>query len=132
MRFAAFAVVGLSGFIVQVATLELLINAAGAGPVTATVVAVEFAVLHNFTWHERWTWRDRRRDGAFGTIRRLAQFHLANGIVSLGASVACVAWLTCAFDWPPLASNVVAVALTGVVNFVALDRWVFARPRRAL
>jgi putative flippase GtrA len=25
---------------------------------TATAVAVELAVLHNFVWHHCWTWRD--------------------------------------------------------------------------
>ena len=30
------------------------------------LIAVEAAVLHNFGWHERWTWRDRPRAGQHG------------------------------------------------------------------
>jgi len=131
MRFAAFALVGLSGFVLQMTALELLLRAGTAGPVAATAVAVELAVLHNFAWHERWTWHDRRRGGIAGLAKRLAQFHVANGVLSLVVSVGCVAFTSRAFGWPPIASNVVAVALTGLLNFVALDRWVFAMPRRA-
>ena len=129
MRFAAFALVGLSGFLVQMTTLEVLLHASGAGPIAATAIAVELAVIHNFAWHERWTWRDRRRSGVAAMVTRLLQFHAANGVLSLVVSVACVALLTRAVGWPPLASNVVAVALTGLLNFVALDRWIFAAGR---
>ncbi|HZP48551.1 MAG TPA: GtrA family protein [Vicinamibacterales bacterium] len=133
MRFASFAAVGACGFVLQIATLQLLLIATPSGPLAATFAAVELAVLHNFVWHERWTWRDRRGGAqTAGVVRRLVRFHVANGVTSIGAAVACVALLTRALGWPPALANCVAVGLTGLVNFVALDRWVFARPRRAL
>ena len=30
----------------------------------ATLVAVEAAILSNFVWHYRWTWRDRSGSGS--------------------------------------------------------------------
>ncbi len=129
MRFAAFAFVGACGLVVQMAALEVLLTATAAGPVVATAIAVELAVIHNFAWHERWTWRDRR---AATTGQRLVRFHVANGVMSVGVALACVALLTRTLGWSPVLANTVAVALTGIVNFLALDRWVFAMPRRAL
>ncbi len=126
MRFAAFALVGACGFVVQMLALELLMRATAIGPLAATAVAVEIAVLHNFAWHERWTWRDRRRRRSEATLRRLWQFHLANGALSVGISLGCVALLTQLFGWPPIASNAIAVGITGLLNFLALDRWIFA------
>ncbi|HZA35631.1 MAG TPA: GtrA family protein, partial [Vicinamibacterales bacterium] len=62
-RWVSFAGVGLMGFGVQVAVLGLLTAGAGLATAAATAIAVEAAVLHNFVWHERWTWRDRARGG---------------------------------------------------------------------
>src|SRR5437870_891334 len=59
-RFAKFAAVGAGGIIVQVITLAILLRAAPAHYLLATALAVEAAILHNFAWHMRWTWADRR------------------------------------------------------------------------
>jgi putative flippase GtrA len=55
-RWIAFMTVGLGGFIVQLAAVTLLARA-GLADAPATALAVELAILHNFVWHERWTWR---------------------------------------------------------------------------
>ena len=57
-RAARFAWVGAGGFVVQVAALHAF-AAAGVPYAFATALAVEVAILHNFLWHERWTWADR-------------------------------------------------------------------------
>ena len=49
---------GLIGFALQLGVLALLLRL-GLHYLAATALAVELAVLHNFAWHERWTWRDR-------------------------------------------------------------------------
>ena len=48
----------------QVAALWLLRDGAGIGLSLATALAVETALLHNFAWHECWTWNDRRTSWA--------------------------------------------------------------------
>jgi putative flippase GtrA len=130
MRFAAFALVGAFGFGLQIAAVTLLTAAAGWHAVPATAAAIELAILHNFIWHERWTWSDRaRRSG--GVFLRLGRFHIANGVVSMTATVA-LAWIVVPlFGWSAIAANVVGVASTGLLNFVALDRWVFATACRS-
>ena len=131
MRFAAFAIVGAIGFVVQMTALELLTVGAGCAAVPATAIAVEMAVLHNFAWHERWTWSDRRAADRSSIAARLAQFHVANGAASMLCTVGGV-WILCGvLGWSPLAANVAGVGCTGVVNFLALERWIFATPRRS-
>ena len=58
-RVPAFVAVGAIGFLLQLGSLAFLTMVAGwpYGPATAS--AVQLAVIHNFLWHERWTWRDR-------------------------------------------------------------------------
>ena len=58
-RWLAFNGVGALGVIVQLAVLALLVHGASVHYLVATAIAVEAAVLHNFAWHQRWTWRDR-------------------------------------------------------------------------
>ena len=57
-RPAKFALVGAIGVLIQLAVLEAL-TALGLHYLWATAFAVEAAVLHNFMWHQRFTWRDR-------------------------------------------------------------------------
>ena len=89
----------------------------------ATALAVEAAVLHNYFWHVKWTWAGRR-----GSLLR---FHLANGLVSIASNLLLMRIFTGGFGWPVLPANLLAIALTSVLNFVVGDRWVFPDPRRA-
>ncbi len=128
-RATAFLSVGAIGFVLQMSAMALL-TAAGWPYVPAVVVAVEAAVLNNFFWHERWTWRDRALTS--GAPLRLARFHLSTGLTSIIGSLAFTALLV---EWagaPVLLANAAAVALTAVANYLVADRWVFARPAAAL
>ncbi len=58
-RWAIFNGVGLLGVGVQLAMLTLMTDGLGVHYLAATAIAVEAAVLHNFFWHQRFTWRDR-------------------------------------------------------------------------
>jgi putative flippase GtrA len=120
-RFTRFAGVGLAGFVVQLAALWGL-SRLGLGPLMATTLAVEAAVLHNFAWHQRWTWADRT-GGSLG--RRLLRFHAATGLTSIAGNVVFTAIYTTVGHMPLLAANVLAVATMSVLTFAIADRWVF-------
>ena len=47
------------GVAAQLAALAFFNRVLGLGALIATAAAVETAVLHNFIWHERYTWADR-------------------------------------------------------------------------
>ena len=123
-RFVRFNGVGAIGFALQLGLLALLIRL-GLHYVLATMLAVEAAVLHNFLWHERWTWRDRPAAGA-ARLDRLWRFHALNGLVSLAGNLALMRLLVGACGMPPLPANVCAVLACSLLNFTASDRAVFS------
>jgi putative flippase GtrA len=126
-RSAAFFTIGVLGFLVQTAALAALMSVAHWTWLPATLVAVELAVLHNFFWHERWTWRDQTvaRVPTLAACHRLLRFHAANGLVSIAGNAALMALLVAVAGMPAVTANVVAVAAMSVANFVMADRWVF-------
>lgn len=124
-RWIVFNSVGAIGIAVQMSVLFLLTSFVGINYLGATALAVEAALINNFFWHERWTWSDR---GAPGRWRRLARFHLANGLVSLAGNLALMHVLVEGFGLNFLFANGVTIAACSIVNFVAGDRIVFASP----
>ena len=58
-RPAKFALVGALGIVVQLADPRSRSLPLVCQYLWATGLAVEAAVLHNFMWHRRFTWRDR-------------------------------------------------------------------------
>ena len=120
-RAARFAWVGAAGFVVQVVTLHAL-AAAGLPYPFATALAVEAAILHNFLWHERWTWADRPSEGRLG---RLIRFNGSTALISIGGNVALMALFVGQLQLPLLAANLLAVLTLSAVNFLSADRLVF-------
>lgn len=123
-RWVLFGSVGAMGIGVQLAVLALLLEGFGIRYLWATALAVEAAVLHNFFWHERWTWGDRRRGGR-ELPKRLLRFHAANGLLSLAGNVGLVRLLVEGAGLHPMAANALAIAVCSFLNFVAGDRLVF-------
>src|SRR5581483_4019573 len=113
------------GVVVQLILLGLLSRSARLPYLAATAVAVELTVLHNFVWHEHFTWRDRQNEGA---LRRLFCFHLSNGLVSLLGNVVLMSFFAGKLRLPILLSNVLSIVICSILNFFSADRWVFARP----
>ena len=123
MRFLRFNGVGVIGFALQLGVLSLLLFL-GVHYLVATAVAVEAAVLHNFFWHERWTWRDRPIAGR-GRLGRLVRFHALNGLVSLVGNIVLMRVFVGTFGVPPIPANIAAVVACSLVNYFGSDRIVF-------
>ncbi len=124
-RWIAFNLVGLAGAALQLATVAFLVRVMGWHYLAATAVAVEAAVLHNFAWHQQWTWRDRRPRSMRNTVVRLARFHLMNGAISLAGNFALTALLSGLLHVDAVVSNMIAIAACSLINFVASDALVF-------
>lgn len=122
-RFLKFNAVGIAGFALQLGVLTVLLRV-GVHYLAATTIAVELTMLHNFAWHERWTWKDRLAE-AGGRGQRLWRFHAAHGIVSLAGNLLIMRLFVGLLGWPAVPANLVAVLLCALVNFTASDRFVF-------
>ncbi len=125
-RFVRFNAVGALGVGVQLTVLWVLVERWDAGYAAATAVAVGCAVVHNFAWHQRWTWGDRRTRGAAAVITFL-RFVGTNGVVSIAGNLAVMMLLAGGAGMNPVIANAIAIALTGVVNFATGHLFVFDR-----
>jgi len=85
-RFSRFSAVGVIGAGLQLLLMSLLTKCFGLLSVIATPVAVEITLLHNFIWHERFTWSESRAKRSTQLVDRLWRFHAANGLISLGGN----------------------------------------------
>ena len=128
-RWMKFNLVGGVGIAVQLLMLWLL-TACGVGYMLATALAVESAVLHNFVWHERFTWVDRRNGHLVQSLARLLRFNLSTGTVSIVGNLLLMRLLVGQAHVRPILANTIAIAACSVLNFIVSDRWVF-RPVRA-
>src|SRR4051812_35545571 len=108
-RVVAFVTVGAIGFVLQIGIVAVLSRIAHWPVAAATALGVEAAVLHNFVWHERWTWADRHAR-ASGAAPRLMRFHLTNGATSVGGSVAITIAAMHVLAIDAVVANIVAVA----------------------
>jgi putative flippase GtrA len=127
IRWGKFNLVGAGGVVGQLALLAVFNRLAPGHYLVATAAAVEITLLHNFAWHVRYTWRDRRDGSAL--IVRLLRFHLANGMVSFSGNVALMRLLVGYGHLPVLAANGIAIVCCSIVNFALSDLWAFARVR---
>ncbi len=125
MRWLKFNAVGALGILVQTGALGFFVHVVGMHYLVATALAVEAAVLHNFFWHRRWTWADRRQAGFSFGLAALLRFNLTNGLVSIAGNLLFMAILTGAAGVEPLAANFVSIALCSLMNFLLADRFVF-------
>jgi putative flippase GtrA len=129
--FERFALVAMGGFVIQLVVLDALTRFAALDYRAATAVAVEAAVLNNFVWHERWTWRETSRTGS--RLTRVVRYHTATALLSIGGNLGLMWCFVELLGWPVLVANIVAVAVLGVAGFCVADRWVFrAGPRERM
>ena len=125
LRFGRFSLVGVIGTVLQLLLLYVLIKCFHHPAVAAMPLAVEITVLHNFVWHERFTWRERHPRGMRDVIGRLWRFHATNGIISLGGNTLLIYVLAKGFKAPVLPSAIVAIGMCAVLNFLIADKWVY-------
>ena len=124
-RWAAFNIVGAIGVIVQVAAFACLVRVCHWHYLSATAAAVEAAVVHNFVWHQCWTWSHRPARSPRVVAARFLQFQLLNGGISLAGNLALMRLLTGALGVDPIPANIAAICLCASLNFAASELIVF-------
>ena len=125
VRWLKFNFVGGIGIGVQLAALAIFKSVLHLDYLLATALAVETAVIHNFLWHERFTWADRPSLRVIHSLARLAKFNLSNGLVSLVGNVIIMRALVGGLEMNYVPANLIAVATCALVNFLLSDRFVF-------
>ena len=122
IRWLKFNAVGAGGVLVQLSVLAMLKSGLQLNYLFATALAVEAAVLHNYLWHERFTWADR---SAASSWTRLAKFNLTTGMFSILGNVVLMRALVGGAHLNYFVANVLTIAMCSLINFVVSDRFVF-------
>jgi len=128
-RYLKFNFVGGIGVAVQLGALWLLEHTFHLHYLAATALAVETAVLHNFFWHERFTWKERAGGGWRPGAGRLLRFHAGNGLISIAGNLVLMRLFAGTFGMPHLVANALAIAVCSVANFAAGEWFVFPKSR---
>jgi putative flippase GtrA len=130
-RWFKFNLVGGIGIVVQLLILIVLKTGLGLNYLVATALAVEGAVVHNFLWHERFTWPDRRsRDMGEGRWPRFLKFNLTIGVLSIAGNLLLMKMLAGPGHMNYLLANGITIAACSVLNFLVSDTYVFAETTR--
>ncbi len=125
LRWLKFNFVGGIGIVVQLAALALLRSVLHLNYLLATALAVETAVIHNFLWHERFTWKDRPSAHRLQSLARFAKFNATNGAISILGNLLIMRALVGQFKMNYMIANLIAVTICSLINFLLSDWVVF-------
>lgn len=122
MQLLRFAVVGVSGYAVNLVVFWFATHPGGADHRVAATCAFVVAVSNNFLWNRTWTFRI-----GHGRVHHQALRFL---VVSLGGflvNLAVLEALVTGAGLPDLPSQALAVAVAMPVNFLGNRLWTFQR-----
>lgn len=119
IQLAKFGVVGLSGYVINLAVYAALL---GIGAHKAAVVSFAVSAASNYWWNRHWTFA--REKGHFAS--QGARFFA----VAIGALAVNQVWLLVFLDWlgwGKIVSQAVAIVLVTPLNFLGNKLWSFRR-----
>jgi len=119
LGFAKFAVVGASGYAVNLAVFAFLTHRLAFEPATAAAAAFSVVAANNHLWNRIWTFREGP-----GSIGAQALRFAAVSLVGLGLNLLLLAGLLGA-GLGRLGAQALAVALVLPVNYVGTRYWAF-------
>ena len=122
LRWLKFNAVGAGGIGVQLAVLAVLKSGLQMDYLVATALAVEAAVIHNYFWHERFTWVDRVTGSS---LARFVKFNLTTGMFSIVGNVVVMRGFVAGAHMNYLLANVLTTATCSSLNFLVSDWFVF-------
>ncbi len=122
-RWLKFQAVGTAGTVVQLSALVLFHAGFGWGVLPSTAAAIELAILHNFAWHEHWTWPGGPRASVFS---RLWRYNAATSAVAVLVNLTATMLLVQTFHLHYVLANLLAIGAAAIANF-ALGEFVIFR-----
>jgi dolichol-phosphate mannosyltransferase len=124
-RLIKFGIVGASGVVVNVGGLYLLTEFARIPYFIASVIAIEFSILSNFTVNLLWTWRDRSHEGTLWS--KIVRYHIGAGATAFLGNYLILIALTELFGMHYMISNLIGIAVGTFSNYLINDLWTFRK-----
>jgi len=117
-----FAVVGASGYVVNLAVFTFLVHGMGTHYRTAATGAFLVAVANNFWWNRHWTFR--AHEGHAG--HQSARFLIVS-VVAFGFNLLVLELLIAGFGAPEVPAQALAIVAATPLSFLGNKLWSFAR-----
>jgi putative flippase GtrA len=130
-KWLRFNAIGTMGVGVQLLLLFLLTRLFHIHYMIATLLAVQCAIIHNFFWHQRWTWKENATQTKMDAVRRFVKFNTSSGTVSLVGNVGVTAALMQVVHLPLMICNILAIGACNIANFLFANNLVFHSIDRA-
>jgi putative flippase GtrA len=116
-----FAIVGASGYVLNLVVYTLLVHGADANYLVAATLAWLVAVTNNFWWNRGWTFRAGAGHAGF----QAARFFFVS-LVAFLVSLLLLRVLVGGAGLAPVVGQAVAVAAVTPLNFVGNKLWSFS------
>jgi putative flippase GtrA len=122
-QLARFGATGILTNVVNYATFWLLLRLLHVYYLVASVIGFLAGFVVGFAVNRRWTFEA----AAGGHNRQLVRFLIVNGI-SLAANAGTIRFFTEVLKWVPEIGQLMAIAVSTMINFTGSKFWVFRRP----
>ena len=117
IQLAKFGVVGVSGFVINIAIYEAVL---GLGAHTAAAISFVVSAGSNYWWNRHWTFAHQKGDLGAQGMRFFVVSLVAFGVNQLWL-VVFIDWL----DWRKVVSQAIAIVLVTPLNFLGNKLWSF-------
>jgi putative flippase GtrA len=121
LQLGKFLLVGLSGYVVNLAVFTFSLEVIGVHHIAAATIAFGVAVTNNFWWNRHWTFRARDGHAGFQAARfftvSVVAFLIQLGILELLVTQA---------GTPKVLAQAISLILATPVNFIGNKMWSFA------
>lgn len=124
-RFYCFCLVGTLGLLVNMLSLFTFISIVHLGEVVSSVSASSIAMIHNFIWNDRRTWKGHQRQSLWQRLLQFIQFTLVS-TVGITVSAFCVK-LFVWFGWNVYGGQLLGITVATWWNYAANNRWTWGR-----
>ena len=117
--------VGISGLFVNSLVLWMITDGLNWPYQLGGLIAIQIAIINNYIWNRRFTWRDRLKTEKFDRFwSAMGQFTLVSWFAGSINWVLLIA-LTELLHLHYMLSNLMAILVASVINYLANDQWTF-------
>ena len=124
-KWVRYNAIGLMGLGLQLILLFLLTRFVHLNYFVATLFAVQCALIHNFLWHQRYTWKENVVCSKKESVMRFVRFNSSSGTLAIISNLGFTALLVQIVHLPLVVCNLMAIGICNVANFLFANNFVF-------
>ena len=98
----------------------------------ASLIAIECAIINNFFWNLRWTFKERTAQKHTPLLLVFLKFNLSSGLVALTVNWTLLILGAELLHLPVLLANLIGIALGTAANFLISHFWTFAQQKHSV